>query len=98
MRDDCRLMAAAISFYALLSLVPLLLVGLSTFGYVLGNDRAFDAVYAFLIQLLPQDLAATLLPEEVAGAGLRSYLKKTLVKPAGVAGIVGVVSWIWAGT
>ena len=40
-RDDCRLMAAAISFYALLSLVPLLLVGLSTFGYVLGNDRAF---------------------------------------------------------
>lgn len=98
MRDDCRLMAAAISFYALLSLVPLLLVGLSTFGYVLGNDRAFDAVYAFLIQLLPQDLAATLLPEEVAGAGLRSYLKKTLVKPAGVAGIVGVVSWMWAGT
>ena len=47
-RDSCSLMAAAISFYVLLSLVPLLLVGLATFGLFLGDEKAFQVVSQFL--------------------------------------------------
>jgi len=36
-RDDCLIMAAAISFYAILSLIPFLLLLISIAGYVLNN-------------------------------------------------------------
>jgi len=36
-RDDCHIMAAAISFYAILSLIPFLLLLLSISGYVLNH-------------------------------------------------------------
>jgi membrane protein len=36
-QDDCHIMAAAISFYAVLSLIPFVLLLISITGYVLGN-------------------------------------------------------------
>lgn len=85
-RDSCPLMAAAISFYALISLIPLALIGLSAFGLILGNDRAFQAVFEFLEQFLPRT---------VGRDTLRAYLEEGLRRPAGVAGILGVASLVW---
>ncbi|MDH7568966.1 MAG: YihY/virulence factor BrkB family protein [Armatimonadota bacterium] len=89
MDDNGPLMAAAISFYVLLSLVPLLLVGLSVLGQVLGNVRALEAVTQLLDGFLPP---------RFSGAVLISYLEKHVVQPARLAGVVGLVSWVWAGT
>lgn len=53
-RDDCHIMAAAISFYAVLSLLPLMLLLLSIAGYVLeyaGKEYASQqALFAHLAE------------------------------------------------
>ncbi|NLC55524.1 MAG: YihY/virulence factor BrkB family protein [Armatimonadetes bacterium] len=85
-RDSCSLMAAAISFYVLLSLVPLLLVGLATFGLFLGDEKAFQVVSQFLEQFLPPRLGGDTLYRHLAD----------LRRLAGMAGILGLVSWVWA--
>ena len=53
-KDNGTLMAAAVSFYLLLSLIPLLLLGASVVGFVLrGRGDAVEQVFVFLSQLLP---------------------------------------------
>src|SRR5262249_26293623 len=51
--DNGTLMAAAVAFYILLSLVPIVLLALSIFGYVLGNAHAHHQVMLFVHQFLP---------------------------------------------
>ncbi|MFI5338726.1 MAG: YihY/virulence factor BrkB family protein [Candidatus Methylomirabilales bacterium] len=52
---DLMMMAAAIAFYWLLSLIPLLLLGTSAVGYLLGSsDRAVDDVMAAAFRLAPR--------------------------------------------
>ncbi len=84
--DNCPLMAAAISFYVLLSLIPLLLVALSTFGYVLGPERRVEAVSQFLGQFLP---------EEFGGEALKGYLKANIYQRRVVVGWLGIITWVW---
>ena len=44
-RNDVMLMAAGVAFYWLLGIIPLLLLGTSAIGYLLGSsDRAVDEV------------------------------------------------------
>ncbi len=88
-RDNCPLMAAAISFYVLLSLIPLSLVGLSAFGYVLGSERAFQAISHFLGQFVP---------EAFGGAALRAYLKDSFYHPRGIVGLLGLLGLLWTGS
>jgi membrane protein len=47
LHDHGLLMAAALSFYATLSLIPLLFVGVSALGYVFGSEQAFHNVMEF---------------------------------------------------
>lgn len=64
-QDDCSGMAAALSFHALFSLFPMLLVALSVVGSLLGSDtEAFEYVTA----------AERFLPPEVRG-----LVKETLI-------------------
>ena len=88
-RDNCALMAAAISFYALLSLIPLLLVGLSTLGYVLGSETARQAVFQFLDQFLPP---------QFGGRALQEYVRANVIDPRGFVGLLGLITWIWTGS
>ena len=45
--DDCPTLAAAISFYALLSLIPVMFLIVAILGYVLGSSQeTFNAVLA----------------------------------------------------
>jgi len=53
-RDNCSLMAAAISFYAILSFIPLFLVFISAAGFVLhASDQALASVTMLLIKTFP---------------------------------------------
>jgi membrane protein len=53
-RDSCSLMAAAISFYAILSVIPLFLLFISVSGFVIhSSGRAFEAVTELLLKVFP---------------------------------------------
>ena len=60
-RDNVSLMAAAISFYAMLSIIPLLLVFVSISGYVLNSSEyAFQKVSEFLVAVVPSSTTSTI--------------------------------------
>lgn len=59
LHDHGPLMAAAISFFATLSLFPILLLGVSAMGYVLGPRAAFQSVMGFFDQYAPDIVVAT---------------------------------------
>jgi len=51
----CPVMAAGMSFFAMLSLIPLTLLGISVLGYVLGSsERAQQFVYQLLSENFPE--------------------------------------------
>ncbi len=52
--DHGTLMAAAVAFYLILSLVPLLVVGVAVFAYVMTDDQARATVINFASQYMPQ--------------------------------------------
>jgi membrane protein len=61
------MVAAAMSFYALFSTVPLLIIAVATAGYVLkSTEQAYNKVFAYVDQALPS-LAAELLESVVRG-------------------------------
>jgi membrane protein len=53
LHDHGPIMAAAMSFFATLSLFPLLLLAVSALGYVVGSAKAFEQVMAFFQQYAP---------------------------------------------
>lgn len=53
LHDHGPIMAAAMSFFATLSLFPLLLFGVSALGFVVGSHKAFDQVMDFFRQYAP---------------------------------------------
>jgi len=84
LHDHGPIMAAAMSFFATLSLFPILLFGVSALGYVMGSHKAFDQVMAFFQQYAPgpvTDLVRTTLFNIVNARG------KTLA--------VGVIVLMW---
>jgi membrane protein len=80
------MMAAAISFYWLLSLIPLLLLGTSAVGYLLGSsDRAVDEVMATAFRLAPR----------ATGPEVSKFLS-SLIRSRRVTGILGIGGLLWA--
>jgi len=52
--DDCTTMAAAISFYAVLSLIPLICLVIALMGYILGpSGHTSDAVVQWVKEFIP---------------------------------------------
>jgi len=83
--NDLMMMAAAISYYWLLSLIPFLLLGTSAVGYLVGSsDRAVDEVIATTFRLVPRATG----PEV-------SKLLLTLIKSRQVTGILGIGGLLW---
>nr|WP_228040393.1 YihY/virulence factor BrkB family protein [Nodosilinea sp. LEGE 07088] len=79
-RDNCPGMAAALSYYALFSLFPLLLVVLSVVGVLVGPDSdAFAALQGVIVRYLPAEvhdlIKETLiaLNQNSVGAGLVGF-------------------------
>src|SRR5437867_4464333 len=75
-------MAAAVAFYALLSIIPLVLVAVSAIGYMLGpNAQLQEHVLSFLGQFLPGTEGGDQLSEWLQG----------LIHARGKVGLVGLV-------
>ncbi|MEY3297891.1 MAG: hypothetical protein RLZZ597_1151 [Cyanobacteriota bacterium] len=80
-RDNVPGMAAALSYYALFSLFPLLLVLLSIFGVLIGpNTEAFLAIQEVIERFLPTEVHALVketiiaLNQNSVGAGLVGFV------------------------
>ena len=89
-RNGGALTAAAISYYALVSMIPLLLLAISILGYLMGPEET--AYKAIIIPILP-------------GAYIRPNVEKTLHDLLGgissarsFAGAVGILSLVWIGS
>jgi membrane protein len=53
-KDNCPLMAAGISFYAILSLIPFFLLLISLLGFALhSSEKAASSAYFLLVKSLP---------------------------------------------
>ncbi len=84
-RDNCALMAAAISFYATLSFIPLFLVFMSVAGFVLhSSDQALAAVTTLLIKTFPASTTAVF------------KILSDLMQRKTVFGIIGLAGLTWA--
>jgi membrane protein len=84
-QDNCSLMAAAISFYAILSVIPLFLVFMSISGYVLHSSKqALQAVIVLLWRTSPTSIAD----------GFQVITK--LMEQKTVFGIIGILGSTWA--
>jgi membrane protein len=84
--EDGSLIAAAISFYSLLSLLPLLLLAVSALGYVMGgNEKAYGKVIEYFNNFMPNSTFIT-------------NVLRDLVRARGVVGLVGLVALLWTGS
>jgi membrane protein len=84
-KDNCPLMAAAISFYAILSLIPLFLLLISLLGFVLhSSEKASSSAYYLLVKTFPLSTASSF------------KLLFHLVQKRGVFGFFGLLGLTWA--
>ncbi len=83
---DLRMMAAAVAFYWLLGLLPLLLLGTSAVGYLLGSsERAVDEVVAAAFRLVPR----------ATGPEVGTFLA-ALIRSRHLTGLLGIGGLLWA--
>ncbi len=84
-KDNCSLMAAAISFYAILSVIPLFLLFISVSGFILhSSTQAFDAVTNLLLKTFPTSTMAVF------------KILSDLIQRKTVFGLIGLAGLIWA--
>jgi membrane protein len=84
--QDLMMMAAAIAFYWLLAVIPLLLLGTSAIGYLLGSsDRAVDEVMTAARRVIPRG----------TGPDVEEFLR-TLIETRHVTGGLGIGFILWA--
>ncbi|MGB8658000.1 MAG: YihY/virulence factor BrkB family protein [Candidatus Zixiibacteriota bacterium] len=84
-RDNCSLMAAAISFYAVLSVIPLFLVFMSVSGFILHSSmKALEAVTHLLLKTFPTSTAAVF------------KILSDLIRRKTVFGLIGLAGLTWA--
>lgn len=80
-------MAGAISFFALLSFIPLFLLSISALGYVLhSSDKAGLSIFKFLTDNMPTSTVDTF------------TLLRGLIDKRQVFGLIGILGLIWAGS
>jgi membrane protein len=84
--DNGGLVAAAMAFYGLLSLIPLLLLAISVLGYAIGSERAFSSVVESIRDYFP-----------VGTESLRENLA-AIRESSGVAGGIGLLGLLWTGS
>ncbi len=90
-KDNCSLMAAAISFYAILSVLPLFLLFISVSGFIIhSSTQAFRAVTELLLKLFP---ASTV---EVFSILYDLIQRKTVFGLIGLAGLTWAASRIFS--
>jgi membrane protein len=95
-KDQCPAYAAALSFFSILSIVPMLVVALAALAFL------FQDPHQAMLRL--QRLVGSILPGGMAFQKARDVLKQanvetsvtTLIQTRGIVGVVGLLSLIWA--
>ena len=87
--DDGSLLAAAVAYYAALSLLPLLLILTSVLGYVLRFSSSAQSAQAKLLDVLASNVSPTLADQ--AGSVLAQVQAK-----AGIGGPIGAIGLLMA--
>lgn len=87
MRSRANDVAAAIAYYALLSIVPMVLGLVSIVGLVLRTDAGYRQAV---------ELVSWVVPEELAGDSLDALPR--LRDQSGTFGVVSLVGFLWVGT
>jgi membrane protein len=96
--DYCGAWAASLSFFAILSIPPVLLCGLAVLGFVIQDPATATAqVQKILANVLPGGAQAA----QAQAADIIAQLNveksvTTLQQQRGMAGVIGVVSLFWA--
>jgi len=86
--DRCPQFAAAISYYALLSIFPAAIVMTAIFGLVISDDEAQTRVVDFLFQNLPLS--------EAEGRGDLESIVNGVTRKFEAVGLLGVVGLLWS--
>jgi membrane protein len=82
---DVMMMAAAIAFYWLLGIIPLLLLGSSTIGYIFGSsDRGVDEIMTMARRLIPR----------ATGRDVEQFLR-SVIQSRHITGILGIGFLLW---
>lgn len=94
--DHCPAWAAALSFFSILSFVPILLCGIALLGLVIQDPgEATLKVQQFVASLLPGKTAATQAAEIIDKIDVKERLK-SLQDFSSTAGLIGLLSLFWA--
>jgi membrane protein len=87
--DRCPQLAAGIAYRVLFSIVPLAIVMVSIFGFLLGSQEVNDVVVDTIARALPSTAASR---QDVADAITE------IASPSGVLGVVTLALFAWAAT
>ncbi len=85
-RDHARDMAAAIAFYALFSIFPLLIGAVALAGYLLDDSGAQAKIYQFVDDSFP------------GSSGLVRANVESIVQRRGAIGMAGAIALLWSAT
>jgi membrane protein len=95
-KDLCPVFAASLSFFGLISVIPVLLVAMAALGYMLHSpEQARDQILHAVQQLLPGQAARVAAKQLMAQIDFGSQVD-TLMKARGPAGVLGILTLIWA--
>jgi membrane protein len=94
--DKCPTYAAALAFFGLLSIVPMLLVAVAVLAFLFQDPHeAMVRLEKLLANLLPGAAAGRTAHDMIAQARVEETVA-TLIATRGLAGIIGVLSLVWA--
>jgi membrane protein len=86
-RDQCMLMAAALSFFAFMALLPSIMIAISIFGYVVrGSEAAAMRITELVQRILP------------VGVSSVNRVVSDIVAERGLTGAMGIVFLVWTGS
>jgi len=91
--DNAPLMAASLSFFTLVSFVPILLVAVAALGYFMKSSEAQRRVIEIASGFMPALASTTDLKK-----GVSDFLTQLITGPKTTAGIVGLLGLIWSGS
>jgi membrane protein len=94
--DLCPSWAAALSYFAILSLVPMLICGIAALGFLIRDPHeAALQIQKILINLLPGPHAGDMARRIISDANIEKQAAD-LTQISGVAGIIGILSFVWS--
>jgi membrane protein len=95
-KDQSPVYAAALSFFSILSIVPLLVVALAALAFLFHSPaQAMAHLQKLIAQILPGDYAGSAAQRIINDANIQRSVEE-LIRTRGIAGLIGLLSLVWA--